>query len=99
MEDKARCLDPITLTILEILERLREGRTCLPNDVAQLLAARRRKAGDPPDLWRRYLQTVSEQARFLARAGRIGILRGGVCQDPHAPIEGLIRLSLPQPGE
>ncbi|MBC6405371.1 MAG: DUF3253 domain-containing protein [Rhodospirillales bacterium] len=78
MEDKARCLDPIALTILEILEGLREGRTCAPNDVAQLLAERRGKAGDPPDLWRRYLQTVSAQACFLARAGRIAIFRRGV---------------------
>ncbi len=88
-------LDPIAQAILEAVREKGPGQSASPTDVARLLAERKRRPGDPPDLWRRYLQAVSEQARFLARQGRIDILRRGERQDPHAPIKGLIRLSLP----
>ncbi|GAB5468729.1 MAG: hypothetical protein Kilf2KO_17590 [Rhodospirillales bacterium] len=88
-------LDPVALAILELVGQRGAGKSCCPTDVARLLADRRRRAGDPPDLWRRYLQAVREQARHLARQGRIDILRRGQRQDPTAPIKGVIRLSLP----
>ncbi len=84
--------DPVAAAILEVLSGLEADASASPTDVAHLLAERRRRADDPPDLWRRYLQAVNEQARFLARQGHIDILRRGERQDPHAPIKGLIRL-------
>ncbi len=93
-EDKPS-LDPVAAAILEVVSDRGPEKSCCPTDVARLLAERRRKPGDPPELWRRYLQAVNEQARFLARQGRIDILRRGQRQDPHAPIKGVIRLRLP----
>ncbi len=95
MSEEKPPLDPVAAAILELVaERGPEG-SCGPSDVARLLAERRRKPGDPPELWRRYLQAVNEQARYLARQGRIDILRRGQRQDPHAPIKGVVRLRLP----
>ena len=67
-----------------------------PDEVARAFAETRRKKSDPPDVWRRYLKAVNQQAIHLARAGRIVILRRGEPQDPHAPIKGLVRLGLPK---
>ena len=53
---------------------------------------------DPPDLWRRYLQAVRQQATFLARAGRLQIVRGGKVQDPN-DFKGLVKLRLPRDSE
>lgn len=94
-KDEDPAIDPVAEAILEVLAKRGPGKTCCPTDVARLLAERRRRAGDPPDLWRRYLQAVRQQALFLARNGRIDILRRGERQDPTAPIKGVIRLSLP----
>lgn len=98
MTDEKRELDPVAAAILETVKRRGAGKSACPTDVARLLAERRRRPGDPPELWRRYLQAVREQARFLARQGEIDILRRGERQDPHAPIKGVIRLSLPGGG-
>ncbi len=98
MQEETEKLDPVAAAILEVVAGLGEGKSACPTDVARLLAERRRRAGDPPELWRRYLQAVNQQARFLARQGRIDILRRGERQDPHAPIKGVIRLSLPGGG-
>ncbi|MEO1193755.1 MAG: DUF3253 domain-containing protein [Pseudomonadota bacterium] len=97
-EDETASLDPVALAILEVVRARGPEKSCCPTDVARLLADRRRRAGDPPDLWRRYLQAVREQARFLARQGRIDILRRGERQDPTAPIKGVIRLRIASGG-
>jgi len=91
-------LDPIAEAIMEVVIARGPDKSCCPTDVARLVADRRRRPHDPPDLWRRYLQAVREQARFLARSGKIAILRRGTVQNPHEPIKGVIRLSLPGPG-
>jgi len=88
-------LDPVAETILTLLSESEGRRPISPGDVAHAIFAARRKPGDAPDLWRRYLPAVKQQALFLARRGDIVILRKGKVADPQAPIKGLIRLSLP----
>ena len=66
-----------------------------PEEVARAFADGRAKPSDPPDLWRRYLQAVREQAMHLVREGRIVILRKGKPADPSHRIKGVIRLALP----
>jgi hypothetical protein len=88
--------DPVAEKILELLRAGGPDHTVSPDEVARAFAEARRRKSDPPDLWRRYLKAVRQQALHLARAGRIVILRHGDPQDPHAPIKGLIRLGLPQ---
>jgi hypothetical protein len=90
--------DPVALEILALLAERGPGGSCTPVEVARRLAEARRRPTDPPELWRRYLQAVNEQARSLARQGRIAILRHGRPQDPTKPIKGVIRLALPEQG-
>ncbi len=88
--------DAVALKILELLQAGGPEASLSPDDVARAFAESRRKKSDPPDLWRRYLNAVRQQAIHLAREGRIVILRRGEPQDPQAPIKGLIRLALPK---
>lgn len=88
--------DAVALKILELLRAGDPDHTVSPDDVARAFAETRRKKSDPPDVWRRYMNAVRQQAVHLARAGKIVILRRGEPQDPHAPVKGLIRLGLPK---
>lgn len=94
-ERPAQKLDPVAQAILAALAGRGPDASISPTDVARTLAEAKRKPSDPPDLWRRYLQAVNEQARFLARRGDIVILRRTRIQDPAKPIKGVIRLALP----
>ena len=85
--------DPVAQAILNELTRRPPGAKIDPQVVARALAEARGKPGDPPDLWRRYLLAVRQQAVSLARQGRITILRKGKPADPAAPIKGLIKLT------
>lgn len=87
--------DPIAKLILDLLAQREASQPLDPNEVARSFAASRAKRNDPPDLWRKYLPAVRQQALHLARQGRLTILRKGKAVDPHAPIKGLIRLALP----
>ena len=87
--------DAVAQAILGQLQEAGPGASLSPDDVARAFAESRRRKSDPPDLWRRYLNAVRQQAVHLAREGRIVILRRGEPQDPHAPIKGLVRLALP----
>ncbi|MPZ09639.1 MAG: DUF3253 domain-containing protein [Kiloniellaceae bacterium] len=87
--------DAVAQTILELLREAGAGASLSPDDIARAFAERRRKKSDPPELWRRYLNAVRQQALHLAREEKIVILRRGEAQDPRAPIKGLIRLALP----
>lgn len=78
--------------ILELAEAAGAASSISPNDAAKEYAARHAKEGDPPDAWRRHLTSAKTEARGLARAGEIVILRKGKPADPHAPVKGLIRL-------
>ena len=83
--------DPIRLYILEAVA---DGKVISPNDIAIRIAKDRAKDTDPDDMWRKYLLAVKQQAKSLARAGRISILRRGKPIDPNK-MKGLIKLSLP----
>ena len=50
-----------------------------------------------PELWRRYMNAVRQQATHLARQGRLEILRKGQPVDPKN-FKGVVRLRLPMPG-
>lgn len=61
--------------------------------MAQAIAEKRRRPADPPDLWRRFLPAVRQQALHFARAGRIEFLRKGKPADPEA-VRGAVRYRL-----
>ena len=92
-DDSDQELDPIAEAILTVLQSS-PGWVCAPVDVAKYLAAQRAKPSDAPDLWRKYMMGVRQQAKFLARADMIEILRKGEAVDPAKPIKGLIKLRL-----
>ena len=87
--------DPLAQVILELLAAQPAGRSICPSDAARAYAAGKSRPKDPPDLWRRYLLAVRQQALHLARQGRIRILRRGKAVDPNLPVKGVIRLALP----
>ncbi len=88
--------DPLAVAILALLAHRPPGKAVTPEEVARDFAEARTKPSDPPDLWRRYLQAVREQAMHLAREGRLVILRKGKPADPSHRIKGVIRLALPR---
>jgi len=88
--------DPLAAAILAQLAARPAGKTVTPEEVARAVAAARAKPKDPPDLWRRYLHGVREQAHHLARQGRLVILRKGKPADPSHRVKGVIRLTLPE---
>jgi hypothetical protein len=86
-------LDPVGAAILAALAAAKPGRAVSPEAIARAVAAARARPSDPPDAWRRYLTAVKQQAVFLARQGRIEILRKGKPVDPN-DFKGVIRLRL-----
>lgn len=95
-DEKTEKLDPVAVAILELVANAEAGKSISPEDAARVYAETRRKKGDPPDLWRRYLPAVRQQALHLARAGRISMLRRGTPVDPDKPVKGVVRLAAPQ---
>ena len=87
--------DPVALAILALLAAPGAKSSIGPEAVARAYAAARAKPSDPPEIWRRYLLAVRQQALHLARAGRLVILRKGKAVDPTKPVKGVIRLALP----
>ena len=83
--------DPIRLYILEAVAG---GKHVSPNDIAIKIAKDRAKDSDPDDQWRKYMLAVKQQAKSLARAGRISILRRGKPIDANK-MKGLVKFSLP----
>jgi|TARA_R110002096_G_scaffold435548_1_gene661379 Protein of unknown function (DUF3253) len=83
--------DPVRLYILDAVA---DGKTVSPNDIAIKIAKDRAKDSDPDDQWRKYMLAVKQQAKSLARAGRISILRRGKPIDPNK-MKGLVKFSLP----
>ena len=84
--------DPVATAILEALS---EAPTLRFKDIAMRIAEARRRPKDGPELWRRYQTAVKQQALYLARQGRIEIVRKGEVVDPN-DFKGLVRLRLPQ---
>lgn len=87
-------LDPIAARILELLDASEAGSSLSPQQVAQAIADSRRRANDPPDLWRRYLPAVKQQALHLARAGKLVVMRKGKPVDAQTA-KGVIRYKRP----
>jgi hypothetical protein len=87
--------DPVAAIILEQLAAAKPGGSLSPEDVARAIADARRKPADPPDLWRRYMSAVKQQAIHLARAGSIQVLRKGQPVEDPARVKGVIRYRLP----
>ncbi|MBL4614835.1 MAG: DUF3253 domain-containing protein [Magnetovibrio sp.] len=84
--------DPIAIAILDALA----GANSLSfKDVAERIAEARRRPKDRPELWRRYLSAVKQQAVFLARNKRIEIMRKGEVADPN-DFKGIVRIRLPK---
>jgi hypothetical protein len=87
-------LDPIADKILELLAAAGPDGSISPQSVAQAVAESRRKKNDPPDLWRRYLPAVKQQALHLARAEKLVVLRKGKPVDAQSA-KGVIRYKQP----
>lgn len=92
--EPATALDPVAKIILELLAASEPDSSISPQQVAQVIADSRRKANDRPDLWRRYLPAVKQQALFLARTGKLVVLRKGKPVDPKSA-KGVIRYKRP----
>jgi hypothetical protein len=90
-EEAEKKEDPVQLYILEAIA---DGSVVGPNDIAINISKDRAKDSDPEDVWRKYMLAVKQQAKFLAREGRISILRRGKVIDPNK-MKGLVKFSLP----
>lgn len=88
--------DPVAETILSTLAGLSTGDSISLMDAAKAVAEIRRRRTDGPELWRRYMNAVRQQATHLARQGRIDILRKGQPVDPKN-FKGVVRIRLPLP--
>lgn len=79
----------------KIMEMVSDGSAVLPQDVAKSFFADHRRAKDPADAWRRYLNPVKQQMIYLARQGRVEIVRKkGEPVDPN-DFRGVVRIRLP----
>ncbi len=92
--EQATAFDPIAEKILELLAASAPHSSLSPQEVAQAVAESRRRPNDPPDLWRRYLPAVKQQALFLARAGKLIVMRKGKPVDARSA-KGVIRYKRP----
>ena len=91
-----RADDPVAEMILTVLNGLGADRSASPMDIARAFAESRARPKDPPEVWRRYMTAVKQQMKYLARDGRIEIIRKGEKVDPD-DFKGVVRLRLPQP--
>lgn len=87
--------DPVAEAILAAVAEAGPGHSVSPQDVATRVAEARRRKKDPPDLWRRYLPAVKQQAIHLARGGEIVVLRKGEPVEDPAHVKGMVRYALP----
>ena len=89
-------LDPIAQAILDFLCLRDKKNIVKPTEVAKYIAEKQRSRANGPDLWRCYLPAVRNQAKFLARNGRILIIRKGKPADPNT-VKGLVYYQLVEP--
>ena len=89
--DEAKIDDPVAIAILDALSG---GKTSAFQDVARTIAKGRKKPKDGPNLWRRYMNAVKQQAIHLAKTGRIEIMRKGELVDPK-DFKGIVTMRLP----
>ncbi|MBO45051.1 MAG: hypothetical protein CMM28_15145 [Rhodospirillaceae bacterium] len=90
-------LDPVAQAILEHLSLQNPPQDVKPVAVAKFYAEKRSKPGTSPNLWRRYLSAVRQQAKFLARSGKITIIHRGQLADPDT-VKGLVKYRLGKSG-
>ena len=83
--------DPIVIAIIKALST---GKAPTFKDVAITVANERRRPKDGPNLWKRYLKAVKQQAIHLAKLGRIVITRKGKPVDPKK-IKGIVTMRFP----
>ena len=91
-EEETKKDDPVATAILD--ECARRGELD-PIDIAKAYAETRRKPKDPPELWRKYLPAVKQQAIFLSKTGRLEITRKGQVVE-WRDFKGICKLRLPQ---
>ncbi|MCZ4281001.1 DUF3253 domain-containing protein [Kiloniella laminariae] len=91
-EEKQKTDDPVAVFILGELSGAEAPMS--PDNLARAFYKPRAKKEDRPDSWRKYLPAVRQQALYLARSGRINIIRKGEVVDPKAPIKGLFKLAI-----
>jgi hypothetical protein len=85
--------DPVADIILGLVAERGPGKSICVSEAARAAQQAFGKPGDDGEAWRRYLPGVRQQAKSLARQGRLRILRKGRPVDPHQPIKGVIRLA------
>ena len=89
-------LDPIAQEILDFLCLQGQKDVVKPVEVAKYIANKRIRRKPCTNFWRRYLPAVRNQAKFLARNGRILLVKGGVPADPNT-VKGLVCYKLAEP--
>lgn len=93
--DEEKYLDPVAATILAELAIMEEGTLMSPEDMAKIVASLRRKPKDGPQLWRKYMHAVKQQVVYLARNGKVDIMRKGQVADPN-DFKGIWKMRLHQ---
>ena len=83
--------DPVVIAILDALS---SGKALTFQDVARAIAKDRKKPKDGPNLGRRYMNAVKQQAIHLAKSGQIEIMRKGEPVDPKN-FKGIVTMRLP----
>jgi len=78
-ETEKPVIDPIASSILSALA---DGSAYTVEQMAKIIAEQRRKPKDPPQLWRKYMQAVKQQAMHLGKTDRIEIVHKGEVVEP-----------------
>lgn len=89
-------LDPIAQAILDFLCLQDPKSVVKPIEIAKYIVEKRKNRANVSGPWRRYLPAVRNQAKFLARNGRILIIRRGEPADPNT-VKGLVYYQLVEP--
>jgi len=78
-ETEKPVMDPIAIAMLDALA---DGSALTVEQMAKVIAEQRRKPKDPPQLWRKYMQAVKQQAMHLGKTAKIDIVHKGEVVDP-----------------
>lgn len=84
--------DPVALGILDILA---DGSSQTVEVLARAIAEQRRRPKDGPNLWRKYMLAVKQQALHLAKQGRLEVVHRGEVIEPE-DFKGRVKLRLKQ---
>jgi len=78
-ETEKPVIDPIATSILDVLA---DGSSLTVEQMARAVADQRRKPKDGPQLWRKYMLAVKQQAMHLGKTGQIEIVHKGEVVEP-----------------